>query len=161
MAVAHVAVPTGACPASVIWGSGGEVQQRSRRRKGGGKANALSLGRQPPQALAWVSERRHPGWPSSHNVGSSVSQAEKLGCQQAGGQGCRPHRVAELWKRIGAVGRRQRGGVRASAAADADAPNVASQGAEVGPVESASKFVAAFWKFVRPHTIRGTLLGTT
>ncbi|GAQ84991.1 Putative homogentisate prenyltransferase [Klebsormidium nitens] len=160
MAASHVVVHTGACPVSGIWGSGGEPHQRGRRRRAGAQEHSI-LGRGPPQVLAHESDRRHPGWPSSSSVGFSASGPERRGCHKVGGQGCCSHRVAGLGRRTVAVGRGRGGPPRASAAADADAPNVASQGSEVGPVESASKFVAAFWKFVRPHTIRGTLLGTT
>lgn len=44
--------------------------------------------------------------------------------------------------------------VRANAAA-------ASAGGADGSFGKATSFQAAFWKFLRPHTIRGTILGTT
>eukprot|EP00898_Chlorokybus_atmophyticus_P003066 jgi/Chlat1/3760/Chrsp259S03941 len=37
----------------------------------------------------------------------------------------------------------------------------AASAGQVAPEGTASDFAVAFWKFLRPHTIRGTLLGTT
>ncbi|GBF95479.1 hypothetical protein Rsub_07829 [Raphidocelis subcapitata] len=53
--------------------------------------------------------------------------------------------------------RRRRLGAPASAAAGAAA---GAPGGE-SPAARAAAFLSAFWKFLRPHTIRGTILGTT
>lgn len=52
----------------------------------------------------------------------------------------------------------------ASAASAADAGGAASMGGEAAGGSSAAArllaFQQAFWKFLRPHTIRGTILGS-
>lgn len=54
------------------------------------------------------------------------------------------------------------GQVAASAAAAADAGGAASAGGGAGDSAGARllAFQQAFWKFLRPHTIRGTILGS-
>ena len=53
-------------------------------------------------------------------------------------------------------------GVRASAGAaePAGSPHEGEE-AVLSLAEKILKFQTAFWKFLRPHTIRGTVLGTT
>lgn len=60
---------------------------------------------------------------------------------------------------------RQRRGlctVASAASATADGAAGAGQpaGAALGPIERLVAFQQAFWKFLRPHTIRGTILGS-
>ena len=48
----------------------------------------------------------------------------------------------------------------ASATADGGAGAGQPAGAALGPIERMVAFQQAFWKFLRPHTIRGTILGS-
>ena len=51
-------------------------------------------------------------------------------------------------------------GASAGAAEPAGSPHEGEE-AVLSLAEKILKFQAAFWKFLRPHTIRGTVLGTT
>ena len=48
----------------------------------------------------------------------------------------------------------------AAAAAAADGHRPAREGGGATPLQQAAAFRRAFWKFLRPHTIRGTILGS-
>ena len=48
----------------------------------------------------------------------------------------------------------------ASATADGGAGAGQPAGVALGPIERVVAFQQAFWKFLRPHTIRGTILGS-
>ncbi len=51
--------------------------------------------------------------------------------------------------------------VASAAAAAADAGGAASRGGEeASAMDKVVAFQQAFWKFLRPHTIRGTILGS-
>ena len=48
----------------------------------------------------------------------------------------------------------------AVAAASAANELPAHEGGDMTPLQKATAFQQAFWKFLRPHTIRGTILGS-
>jgi hypothetical protein len=160
MSGVHAVAHCGSCPGQAAWAFRAECQQRGLRRKGRQLAGSPSS--KSSHNRAAESHSRHYSQCSSSSFSRTTQKAKRLACRKAAGQGsCFLVDLEVLGRPLGAVRRRRSGCARASAASGADVPSTSSGAATPGPAESTATFVQAFWKFVRPHTIRGTLLGTT